>query len=75
MTADGHLVIDSRALRTQAQNREAARERLVDLIGRASIAPKRRRATRPTRAAREARVETKKKRSAVKALRKSKSDE
>src|SRR3954469_13453141 len=39
MTADGTLLIDSRAFRTQAQNREAARERLVELVARAAQKP------------------------------------
>jgi ribosome-associated protein len=69
MAADGALVIDSRAHRTQKQNREAARARLADLLERASRKPKDRRATRPTMASREARIETKKRRSAVKARR------
>ena len=53
---DGVLMIDSRAHRTQARNRAAARERLVDLIQRASTPPKKR--TRPalTKAAKERRL-------------------
>src|SRR4029434_8784297 len=46
MTADGVLVIDSREHRTQARNREAARERLVELIAQAARTPRRRKATR-----------------------------
>ena len=69
MAADGVLLIDSRVHRTQKQNREAARARLADLLERASRTPKNRRATRPTVAAREARIDTKKRRSAVKATR------
>ena len=65
----GVLLIDSRAHRTQAQNREAARERLADLIAVASTSPKRRRATRPTPSSHERRIDTKKKRGAVKANR------
>src|SRR5690242_7416176 len=48
VSADDVLVIDSRVHRTQAMNREAARERLDDLVRRASRAPKVRRKTRPT---------------------------
>ncbi len=70
ITADGVLVIDSREHRTQAQNREAARTRLQALVAAAAKRPKKRRATRPTRASRERRLESKKRRSAVKALRK-----
>jgi ribosome-associated protein len=69
MAADGRLVIDSRAFRTQLQNREAARERLVALIQRAAERPRPRRATKPKAAAREKRIESKKRRGSLKALR------
>jgi ribosome-associated protein len=69
MTAEGVLVIDSREHRTQAQNREAARARLVALVRQAARRPKKRRATKPGAGAREKRLEAKKRRSAVKALR------
>jgi ribosome-associated protein len=71
VTADGVLLIDSREHRTQARNREAARERLVELIAQAAKTPRRRKATRPGRAAREKRLEAKKLRAKVKALRRS----
>src|SRR6476659_9362296 len=71
MTGDGVLLIDSREHRTQARNREAARERLVELIAQAARTPRRRKATRPKRAAREKRLEAKKLRGKVKALRRS----
>lgn len=63
MTAAGVLVIDAREHRTQAQNREAARERLTDLLRQASRRPKKRRPTRPTASSREKRIEGKKRRS------------
>ena len=69
LTADGKLLIDSRAYRTQARNREAARERLLALIDRARREPRKRRATRPGAAAREQRLQSKKRRSTIKALR------
>jgi ribosome-associated protein len=69
MTADGVLLIDSREHRTQAQNREAARERLVALLRDAAKRPKTRRPTRPRKAAKERRLATKKRRSEVKSLR------
>src|SRR5690348_7817570 len=69
MTAEGMLVIDSREHRTQAKNREAARERLAALIERASRRPKKRRATKPLAGAREKRLQTKKRRGQVKAFR------
>lgn len=67
LTADGVLVIDSREHRTQAQNREAARERLAELVRQAAVRPKRRRRTRPTLQSRERRIRTKTRRSRVKA--------
>ncbi|MDP1572170.1 MAG: alternative ribosome rescue aminoacyl-tRNA hydrolase ArfB [Vicinamibacterales bacterium] len=69
VTAEDVLVIDSREHRTQAQNREAARARLVEFVTRALVRPKRRRPTRPGAAARERRLVTKKQRGAVKGLR------
>ncbi|MBI3492734.1 MAG: aminoacyl-tRNA hydrolase [Acidobacteria bacterium] len=69
MTTDGVLLIDSREHRTQAMNREAARVRLMALLQAAARRPKARRPTRPGKAARERRLESKKLRSVVKALR------
>ena len=67
--SDGVLLIDSRAHRTQIENREAARERLVELLQRAAVRPKKRRPTKPKPAAREKRLDSKKRRGAVKSLR------
>ena len=67
--SDGVLLIDSRVHRSQLENREAARERLIDLLKRAAVKPKKRRPTRPKAAAREKRLETKKRRGDVKRLR------
>jgi ribosome-associated protein len=69
MTVDGVLIIDSRAHRTQGQNREEARARLIDLLTRASRRPRRRTPTKPKPAAREKRLESKKRRGTVKVLR------
>jgi ribosome-associated protein len=69
LTSDGVLVIDSREHRTQAQNREAARERLIALIKRATVQPRKRRPTKPGRAAKEQRLAAKKRRAQVKATR------
>ena len=66
MTTEGVLLIDARRHRTQAQNREDARLRLVELIRQALVKPKRRRKTRPTRSAVEKRVQSKKKRAQTK---------
>jgi len=71
VTVDGVLLIDSREHRTQARNREAARERLVELIGQAAKRPRRRKKTKPRPAAREKRLASKKLRSRVKSLRRS----
>lgn len=69
MTTDGVLVLDSREHRTQAQNREAARARLIALIQQAAVRPKKRTPTKPKRAARERRLTAKKLRAEVKGLR------
>lgn len=69
MVAGNVLLIDSRVHRTQGQNREAARIRLIELLKAAEKRPKKRRASRPTKSARARRVDTKKKRSKVKATR------
>ena len=69
MTTDGVLVIDSREHRTQGQNREAARARLVALIQKAAIRPRKRRPTKPGRAAKERRLAAKKRRADVKGMR------
>ena len=69
MTAEGVLVIDSREHRTQVQNREAARERLIALIRQAAVRPRKRTPTKPGAGARERRLSAKKQRADVKALR------
>jgi ribosome-associated protein len=75
LTSDDVLVLDSREHRTQAQNREAARARLVALLQRAARPPTRRRPTRPTAGAREERIQSKKKRAEVKGARRGVRDE
>ncbi len=62
MTSEGVLVIDARRFRTQAQNREDARERLADLLRQAATRPKRRRKTKPTAASGRRRLEAKRRR-------------
>ncbi len=69
ITADGVLLIDSREHRTQAQNRDAARARLVALLQHAARRPKKRRPTKPGPAARRKRLAAKKLRGAVKETR------
>jgi ribosome-associated protein len=69
LTADGILVIDARRYRTQARNREDARERLADLLRQAAAPPRPRRRTRPTAASREERIQDKKHRARTKRAR------
>jgi ribosome-associated protein len=63
---DGTILIGARNERSQEQNRRDALERLADLIRTAMIEPKIRKKTRPTKASKERRVDTKKRRSDVK---------
>ena len=74
MTNDGVLVIDAQRHRSQERNRVDARERLVELIRAATHVPKARRATKPTKAAKERRHEGKQRRAKVKRMRGSKPD-
>lgn len=67
MTSEGVLVIDSREHRTQARNRDAARERFLVLLRRAAVRPRPRRKTKPSKAASEKRLETKVRRARIKA--------
>jgi len=69
MTEDGVLVIQAQRFRTQARNREDALERLLTLIRQSLEAPRRRIATRPTRASRKRRLEAKQRRGALKRMR------
>jgi ribosome-associated protein len=71
LTQDGVLVIIAQRHRTQERNRADARERLVELIRAAATPPKPRRATKPTKASKARRLESKKRRSGVKSLRQS----
>lgn len=68
-TREGVLIIKAQTHRTQERNRAEALDRLIAMIARAAIAPKVRRATRPSRAAKAKRVEAKKARGAVKTMR------
>ena len=61
------MVIQVSEERSQARNREIARERLAELVRRATVAPKRRVATKPTRGSVERRIKAKKVRGEVKA--------
>jgi ribosome-associated protein len=69
LDADGRLVVTSQATRMQSQNVDDARQKVRDLVAASLVRPKRRRPTRPTATSREARLQGKKRRSAVKRLR------
>jgi len=69
LTKDGVLVLVAQAQRTQERNRAEALGRLVELIREASVRPVPRRATKPTKASKERRIEGKKHRSTIKNLR------
>lgn len=66
LTGEDVLVITAQRLRTQEQNRRDAFARLDDLIDQALIEPKPRKATKPTRASKERRLQSKQQRSNVK---------
>jgi ribosome-associated protein len=66
VTGAGELLITARRFRTQEANRADARRRLAEMIAAAHIIRRKRKPTRPSKAAKAQRVETKKKRSAVK---------
>ena len=69
LNRNGVLVINAERHRTQARNREDARERLAELIRRAAVAPVPRRPTKPGAGARERRLQGKKHRAGIKGLR------
>ena len=72
LTREGVLVINAERHRTQERNRQDARARLIELIRRAAVAPRPRRATKPTAASRERRLDSKKRRATIKGLRQGK---
>jgi ribosome-associated protein len=69
LTQDGVLVLFAQGSRSQEMNRQEARERLVELIRRATEKPKPRRPTKPTYSSKLKRLETKGKRAGIKSLR------
>ena len=73
LTKHGELVIEAHRQRTQARNREDAIERLVDLVRRASHAPKPRIRTKPSKASKRRRTDTKVRRGKAKKMRSKKS--
>ena len=72
LTKDGVLVLIAQIHRTQERNRADARERLIALIKQAAVKPIPRRATKPTKASKQRRIEGKKRRSGLKAMRRGK---
>ena len=66
MTKDGVIVITAHRFAMQERNRQDALERLVDLIKQAAVPPKARRKTRPTRASKERRLDSKRQKSNLK---------
>jgi ribosome-associated protein len=72
--SDGVLMIEAHRYRTRERNRADARSRLAALIAQAAVRPKTRIATRPTRASTERRLETKRKQSSSKRMRRAPSD-
>ena len=69
ITSDGLLKVSSGDTRSQFSNRELARKRLAEMLNKALIPPKKRRPTRPPKAAMERRIQSKKKRGRKKELR------
>lgn len=74
LTQDGILVITAQETRSQERNREIALQKFVELLRKAAIRPKRRIATKPTRASKTRRLESKSKRSQTKKLRTARPD-
>ncbi|MFZ9198538.1 MAG: alternative ribosome rescue aminoacyl-tRNA hydrolase ArfB [Paracoccaceae bacterium] len=68
-TLEGALIVQVEDTRSQARNREIARERLVEMIRAALVAPKRRIATKPTLGSQRRRITAKVQRGEVKSLR------
>jgi ribosome-associated protein len=73
LAKDGTLTVNSQRFRSQQDNRSDALNKLVQLLRRASIRPRKRIATKPTKASKTRRLESKTKRSTVKKLRSVKS--
>jgi ribosome-associated protein len=67
--SDGFVTIEAHRFRTRERNREDARLRLAELIRQAAHQPKPRKKTRPTRASKERRLESKRNRSMIKRMR------
>jgi ribosome-associated protein len=69
LSDDGVLTIEASGERSQKRNREEAVERLVDLLRKAAVRPKKRRKTKPSKQSKERRLAEKRKRARVKQAR------
>jgi ribosome-associated protein len=74
LTADDVIVISAQRFRTQEHNKRDAFERLEEMLTQARIEPRVRKATKPTRASKERRLQGKQQRSDIKKARKVSSD-
>ncbi|MFL5245894.1 MAG: alternative ribosome rescue aminoacyl-tRNA hydrolase ArfB [Gemmataceae bacterium] len=75
ITKEGELVLSSQRYRDQERNREDCLEKLREIVSQAATLPKRRRPTKPTRGSRMNRLQEKRRRAGVKALRKKPGEE
>jgi ribosome-associated protein len=75
LDGEGQLRIVAQGERSQLQNREAAIARFAEVVAKALVVPKRRKATRPTKASKEKRLQGKKQRSELKRERRRRTDE
>lgn len=66
---DGFLIVKSSETRSQLENKQIALQKMKDLVAQSLIRPKKRRPTKPSRAAKEARLESKKKEAQKKQMR------
>jgi ribosome-associated protein len=73
LTTEGSIRVVASDMRSQSRNRELAEERLAELVRRSLVVPRKRKPTKPTRAAKEARLESKKLHSNKKRTRQNKS--
>ena len=74
LTTDGAIIIKAQQYRTQEQNKQDAMERLEEIVARAAVVPRVRRATRPTKASKRRRLEDKSRRGQIKAARRQTED-
>jgi ribosome-associated protein len=75
LTRDGVLVLQSQGQRSQKRNREEALERLVDLVRAAARPPVKRKPTKPSKASKQRRLDSKKRHGALKSLRSGRPDD